>query len=166
MPWSHSLVMTMVWSALAFALVRFLRRGTRDGLLVAALVFSHWVLDVLTHRPDVPLAFGEARLGLGLWNSVPGTLLAEGGMWVGAILIYARDTESRDWIGSLGWWLLIGLMSCVYLASAFGPKPPEDTPAAVIAGATLGLVLFCAWGCWVDRHRRPSPAVTSVVASD
>jgi len=163
MPWSHSLVMTAVWCALAFSLVTSFRGSARDGLLVAAVVFSHWMLDVLTHRPDVPLAFGETRLGLGVWNSISGTLIVEGGMWLGAIVLYTRGTEARDSIGGLGWWLLVGALSCLYLAIAFGPSPPEDTPAAAIAGLTLGLALFCAWGFWVDRHRRPlscGPSVT------
>src|SRR5512140_2569440 len=77
-PWTHSLLMAFAWAA-AFAFVyRSLRRCPLGAWVGGALVLSHWVLDFLTNRPDLSLAPGAAKVGLGLWYSVPGTLVAEG----------------------------------------------------------------------------------------
>src|SRR3954470_23167036 len=66
-PWSHSLLMSLVWSALAGGAVWAAVRQFRPALVIAAGVFSHWVLDFVTHRPDMPLYPGsETYLGLGL----------------------------------------------------------------------------------------------------
>ena len=80
-PYSHSLEALIGWAAalaVAYALVR--RGQGREALVLAALVLSHWVLDVISHRPDMPLTIGgTGKLGLGLWNSIPGTLAVEVG---------------------------------------------------------------------------------------
>ena len=68
-------------------------------------VLSHWLLDFLTHRPDLPLWPDATRVGLGLWNSVPATLAMEIGLFVCGILLYARSTRARDAAGRCGcWW--------------------------------------------------------------
>ncbi len=68
--WSHSLVMSLVWSAL-FALL-FLRRGRLVALAIGLAVFSHFVLDWVMHPSDLALWPGsETHLGLGLWRSMP-----------------------------------------------------------------------------------------------
>ena len=79
-PWSHSLAAALAWSAL-FGLA-CLRAGKRAALLLALLVFSHWVLDVITHRADMPLWPGSGTLlGFGLWNSIPATIAIECAMF-------------------------------------------------------------------------------------
>ena len=88
-PYSHSLLATVVW-ALAFALIYFaLRRYPRGAWVVAGAVVSHWLLDLLTHRPDLPLApGGDTVVGLGLWNSFAGTVIVEGGLFLIGVAIY------------------------------------------------------------------------------
>src|SRR4029453_11232462 len=70
MPYPHSLVAAPLWSGAAAAAYYSLRRssGLRPGLLVGAAVFSHWILDFVVHRPDLPLFDDSAKVGLGLWN--------------------------------------------------------------------------------------------------
>jgi hypothetical protein len=156
-PYSHSLVALALWAA-AFALGYWLlaRRRTPVGAAAGAtvlslLVLSHWLLDWLTHRPDLPLTLGgERRFGLGLWNSLPGTLLAEGVLYVAGVALYARATRAKDRTGRIALWLLVGFLPAVWLATLFGPPPP--TPTAVAASA-LSMWLLVAWGAWLDRHR-------------
>src|SRR5213593_928758 len=89
-PYSHSLATLVVW-ALVFAFVATRGRPTSIAVCtLAALVVSHWVLDVVTHRPDMPLYPGGPKLGLGLWNSVAATVLVETAMFAIGVWIYLR----------------------------------------------------------------------------
>jgi membrane-bound metal-dependent hydrolase YbcI (DUF457 family) len=98
-PWSHSLLMVCVWAALAGILARLApardpRAAARRALVVAGGVLSHWLLDAATHRPDLPLwPGGAARVGLGLWHSVPMTVIVESLMYVAGVVIYFRATR-------------------------------------------------------------------------
>ena len=93
-PYSHSLVMLLVWSAV-FALVYRVAKGSRPAavMTIAALVFSHFILDVITHRPDMPITVGgSTKIGLGLWNH-PGVALAvESALFlIGTEMDYAEE---------------------------------------------------------------------------
>jgi len=95
-PWTHSLVMAVLWG-IAFALVYRARTGyARGAWALAALVPSHWVLDWISHRPDLPLVPGaSSRYGLGLWRSVPATLAVEGAMFAAGVAVYLAATRAR-----------------------------------------------------------------------
>lgn len=154
-PYSHSLEMLVVWGIVAGVAYWWMRR-TRlsDALVIALLVVSHWVLDWLTHRPDMPLTFrGETRVGLQLWNSVPGTVVVEGLIFVWGVVMYARTTQARDRIGSIGFWALVGFLVIVYTLNLLGPPPPN---ASAVAWAAEAIWLLVAWGYWIDRHRHPT----------
>ena len=156
-PISHSLVALCAWGLL-FGFVYFKRTTYMRGAVVSGvLVLSHWVLDWVTHRPDMPLYPGGPVLGLGLWNSVPGTVVAEGLMLLAALAIYVQTTRARDRIGSFGFWGLIVLLAGSYGASLFPTTPPPLT-AIAIGGIVFGwLFVLLAW--WVDRHRDLRQAV-------
>jgi hypothetical protein len=151
-PYSHSLVALVVW-ALAFAgLYRLARKAPAGALMtIAALVVSHWVLDVISHRPDMPLTLSSAnRVGLGLWNSLPATVIVEGLLFVLGVAVYARTTQAKDRIGRIGLWSLVGFLAIVYVANLLGPPPPSS---AAVAWTAESMWLLVAWGYWVDRHR-------------
>jgi len=148
-PWSHSLAFALGWSVL-FGLA-CLRAGKRVAFLAGLLVFSHWVLDFVTHRPDLPLWPGGPMFGLGLWNSVAATIVVESAMFGAGVWIYALSTRPRDLIGVLAFWGLVFLLGVIYIANVFGPPPPSVT-AIGIAGVA-GALLFTVWSWWVDRHR-------------
>jgi len=159
-PWTHSLAAAIAWSVL-FGLV-FIRNGRREAAILGLLVFSHWVLDAISHRPDLPLWPGSGTMiGFGLWHSVPATMLVEGAMFAAGVAIYARGAPSRDRIGTWAFWGLIGFLVLAYLGSAFGPPPP-NVQAIAIAGIAGG-ALFTAWSWWADRHR--GRADTNLVGS-
>ncbi len=140
-PWSHSLLMTVVW-ALAFAFVYFGMKGDRAGAIwVGIAVASHWLLDFVTHRPDMPLyPGGSERLGLALWQSWPATFAVEGMMFAAAVALYLRTTRSRDRVGTIAWWALIALLLALYVPGPWSPPPPSEN-AVAIAGL-IALAIF------------------------
>jgi len=152
-PWSHSLESLLIWGVLFAFVYWLLHRGARGTLLViAALVVSHWFLDVLVHRPDLPLTIaGTQRYGLGLWNSIPATLAVELSLFAAGVFIYARTTVARDRCGRFGLWALVAFLLFVYLGNLFGPPPPS---VAAVAWSAQAMWLLVAWGYWLDRHRR------------
>jgi hypothetical protein len=151
-PWTHSLLMALVWAA-AFALAYLGRtKLARGAWVVGVLVFSHWVLDFITHRADLPLAPGAAKVGLGLWSSVPATVLVEGALFAAGVLVYARKTRPRDRVGQLAFWALVAFMVVIYVANLLGPPPPSARAVSIV---TLFMWLFVPWGVWIDRHREP-----------
>lgn len=153
-PYSHSLVALLIW-ATTFALGYQALRRSRGGawLVVAVLVVSHWFLDVVVHRPDLPLTVsGAERFGLGLWNSVPATLAVELTLFAVGVGLYARFTRARDRWGTAGLWALVIFLLVMYAANVFGPPPPG---VLAVAWGTEAMWLLVAWGYWLDRHRAP-----------
>ena len=151
-PWSHSLLMAVVWSVLLGALYASWRKYRRGGVVVGLLVLSHWLLDLPMHRPDLPLWPGGAspKVGLGLWSSLPASVVVEVALFVAGIVLYERATRSVDRIGRWGFYAMIAVVGVIYLAGIWSP-PPADGRA--VAMGALGLWLFVPWAWWVDRHR-------------
>jgi len=151
-PYSHSLVALAGWAAL-FAVAYRAIRGWHPVAIatIAALVFSHYVLDVITHRPDLPITLsGSRRIGLGLWN-YPGTTLAvELALFIVGTAMYSLATRARDRIGHLGLYGLIMVVVAIYFAALYGPPPPNASAVAVAGHLSW---LFVIWAYWVDRHR-------------
>jgi hypothetical protein len=154
-PYSHSLVLLIVWG---LAMGWIFGRGHRRAVaVIAALVVSHWVLDFITHRPDMPLYPGGPRFGLGLWNSVAATVAIEVPMYLAGVWLYLRATRARDGIGRWGFVLLASLLLVIYVGDALSAEVPPSV-GVLIGVAALGGVLFTVWSWWADRHRDVVPA--------
>jgi len=150
-PYSHSAGALLVWSVLAASPWLYSRKF-REAAVVAGAVFSHFVLDVVSHRPDVPLVPGSPIvLGLGLWNSRLLSLLVEGALWVGGLAIYARATRATSAFGKYGLWVLAGLLTVAWLAGMYGPPPPNIQVVAVSGLIATGV--FVAWLSLLDARR-------------
>lgn len=153
-PLSHSLLADIGWGLLLAGLYLLTRRNLRGGFLLALLVLSHWLLDALSHRPDLPLWPGsQTMVGLGLWNSTFATVAIELAMFAGALGIYSSVTRPRDRTGSAALISYVAFLVFVYLGNLFGPLPPSIRAVAI---AGLGIWLLVAWGYWIDRHRVPA----------
>lgn len=150
-PWTHSLLMALVWGALAGAAYAAVRHDRESALVVGLLVVSHWMLDLVVHVPDLPLYPGGPEVGFGLWRSVAGTLVIEGVIFVAGLAVYSRVTRPIDRTGRLAFWAVAVLIVLVYAASALGPPPPD---ANTVAWGALAGWLLPLFGWWVDRHRR------------
>lgn len=155
-PITHSLVAALLWASLFAAAYYLLRRYPKGAWICGAAVLSHWLLDLLTHRPDLPLAPGtEARAGLGLWNSLPATLVVEFAIFAIGVWLYLRSTRALDRSGSVALWSLVGFLLFIYLSNIFGPPPPS-TAAIAWVGQTQWLLVI--WAFWIDRHRAADTA--------
>ena len=151
-PWSHSLLLVFGWALLAGVLHYLIIRKRRAALVVALLVLSHWVLDLVMHRPDLPLYPGQSPLlGFGLWNSLLITLVLETVLFITGLFFYMQVTTPKTKRGTYGLWTLVILLYGIYLLNLFGPAPPD-----VLSIAWAGHLqwLFVALGYWVDRNRR------------
>lgn len=151
-PWSHSLLMAIVWSLLlgvAYLAVTGYSRGAR---VVGLLVLSHWVLDAVVHRPDLPLwPGGGPRIGFGLWYSKPGTIVLELAMFMIGLAMYLGVTRARRRVGYISLWSLVVLLLVAYLAGANGPPPPSAHAVALVG---LTGWLFLPWAAWIEHTRR------------
>ncbi len=149
-PFSHSLLFSVIWALLLALATLALSRYPRGALVVAAGVVSHWVLDALTHRADMPLYPGSPRVGLGLWNSVAGTVVVECLMFAGGVWVYTAATRPKDRIGAFALWSLVVTLLLLYVAD-IGSAPPPNVRA--LAWVALAAWLFPLWAGWADRHR-------------
>lgn len=155
-PWSHSLLMSLVWSALLGGGYFAWRRDRRGALVLAAGVFSHWVLDFVTHRPDMPLYPGSSTyVGLGLWSTRVGTIAVEGALFLASLWIYFRFTRAKDRVGSIMSWAFIGLLLVAYAGNMTG-APPPSVPAMIATTLIANAIIF-PWAWWFDRHRSTAP---------
>jgi len=151
-PISHSLAAVAGWALLVGGIYLLLRKDRRGALVLAALVLSHWLLDAIVHRPDLPLYPGSGTLvGLGAWASLPATLLIELPLFALGVWLYLRATSARDAAGRWGLWALVAFLLLVYVGNLFGPPPPDTTAIAWVGQLQWLLVL---WGYWVDKHRQ------------
>lgn len=150
-PISHSLLAVAGWAVLVGGSHFLLRQQGRAALVIGGLVLSHWVLDLLVHRPDLPLMPGEHTLvGLGAWSSLPLTLLLELPLFAFGVWLYTRATVAKDRQGSWALWSLVVLLLVIYTANLLGSAPPS---VAAIAWAGQLQWLLVIWAYWVDRHR-------------
>ena len=161
-PWTHSLLLSVAWGgALGLAWLAATRDG-RGALVVGALVASHWLLDFLTHRPDLPLSpWGEAKVGLGLWNHPVATAVVEGAIFAGGVFLYATGTRPTRRSGSIGLWALVAFLVAMAGANQLSVPPGETA----VAWGTLAMWLLVAWMAWVDRRRQPAGFVSGAGAT-
>jgi membrane-bound metal-dependent hydrolase YbcI (DUF457 family) len=158
-PWTHSLLITLVWAALFGGTYFLVSRYPKGAWICGAAVVSHWLLDLLSHRPDLPLMPGGAtRVGLGLWNSLPATLVVEIAIFATGVWLYARTTTALDRTGSIALWSLVGFLIIAYLGNLFGPPPPDVRALAWVGQAQWLLVI---WAYWIDHHRTANVSIAS-----
>jgi hypothetical protein len=149
--WSHSLLMGAAWS-MAFAGVYFALWGNKRGsALLLLVVISHWLLDFVSNPPALPLSpWRPDRAGLGLWSSVPATLIVEGSAWLAAIIFYVRGTRTRGLTGVVALWVGITLLTLIWFDNIAGAAhAPRPQPI----GALIVFSLFVGWMFWINWLR-------------
>jgi hypothetical protein len=150
-PYSHSLFFSIVWGALFAVIYYFIRKNIKGSLVLCSLVVSHWILDFIVHRPDLPIIpWSDLRVGLGLWHSVLFSIIIEVlFLSIGAFL-YISITKAKNKIGNLALWGLLVFLIIIYFANVFGP-PPLSVEAIGFAGLSQWIII--AWAYWIDRNR-------------
>jgi hypothetical protein len=154
MPYTHSLVAAVLWSLGAYVGYRLIRGfggSHRAALLVAVAVFSHWVLDFIVHRPDLPLYDDYPKVGLGLWNYAAPAFLLEIAVLFGGIFLYLRSTTATDRLGRFGMPVFGVLMLIVQAMAFFGTPPPSAAVAAI--EALVFYAAFAVVAAWLERRR-------------
>lgn len=150
-PISHSLLAVAGWAVLVAVIHFLLKRDRGAAIVLGLLVISHWLLDLVVHRPDLPLYPGaSARYGLDLWASLPGTLVVELSLFALGVWLYARSTRAVDRIGRWGLRGLVLLLLVIYFGNLFGSPPPSARAIGWIGELQWLLVLL---GYWIDSHR-------------
>jgi hypothetical protein len=153
-PWSHSLAAAIGWSLAAGGVYYAVTRYRAGAWTVGVLVVSHWVLDWLTHRPDLPLWPGGPRVGMGMWHSLPLTVAVELVMYAVGLAIYVGTSRPRSAAGRWGFWGLTAVYLAIYAANVLGPAPKDERALAWMA---LLAWLFPLWAWWADRNREVTP---------
>lgn len=150
-PFSHSLLMTVVYSLLVSVLVGLIFKSKKVGITLGLVTFSHWILDFVTHRPDMPILLSGQKVGLGLWNNIFLAVSIELLIFSAGIFFYLRSKTQMSKKRKIGFWSLITFLLVIYFANVFGPKPPLNAPSAMIAGPALAMWLIVLWGYLVDK---------------
>lgn len=149
-PWSHSLLMSIVWATLFSLIYHLITRYGPGTIVIWISVVSHWVLDWITHRPDMPLYPGGPRYGLALWNSVPGTLTVELLMFAVGVCLYIAPRKHA--IASA---TTLSSPTSQYLSSSISVtvSAPHLPASAKLSGLESSRKILLAWPWWFDRHR-------------
>lgn len=162
-PISHGLVAVVGWATLFASIYFGIARYLAGSITIWVGVVSHWLLDYVVHRPDLPLYAGGSRFyGLGLWNHPRITMVVELLMFLAAILIYWYGTTARDRIGTIAFWAFAIALVALYEMVVFGPAPASVRKLAF--GALLSW-LFVAWAWWFDSHRR-AKSIAALAANE
>ena len=153
-PYTHSLVGSVFWAAVAYVIFRWLFVKKQSVALVIALaVFSHWVLDLITHTPDLPLWTDDSvKLGLGLWNSAAATYALEAILLAGALWIYLRATQASSSLGKYGMPVFIVVLVLINIVNIFGP-PPAGGKIEIAVSAMIAYFGFAAIAFWLGKKR-------------
>jgi len=148
-PWTHSLLMGVAWGAAFGALARWRGVPGPTAVLLGALVVSHWLLDLVTHRPDLPIwPWPDGLHGLGLWHSIVGTIAIEGAIWVAAIVFFLGARRLRGLHGQVAFWSFVLVSTFLWIGGPFSPPPPDDRSLALFA--LMGWVTL-PWAWWIER---------------
>lgn len=151
-PISHSLLAAAGWAFLFAGIYWLVTRYGVGTFWVWFLVLSHWLLDAISHRPDLPLYPGSSRLvGWGVWNSRLDTVMVEGAIFIAGVILYSRTVQPRDAIGRYAFRTLVIFLVLVYLGNLLGPPPPNAQSVTYLG---LSMWLLVLWAYWVDRHQQ------------
>ena len=150
-PISHSLLALAGWSVALGIAYRLATRDRRGALVLGLLILSHWILDAIVHRPDLPLAPGvPIMVGLHAWSSPAITVAIELPLFFAGLWAYTKRTMPRNRQGSWALWSLVALLLLIYAGNLVGEPPPSVTAIAWIGQSQWLIVL---WGLWIDRNR-------------
>lgn len=150
-PWTHSLLMVLVWSFLFGIIYYSIRKNLKSSVILGILVLSHWILDLLVHIPDLPVfPWSDLKVGLGIWNSVVLTVLLEVIIFGAGVYLYVSVTKPMNKKGTFSFWGLVLFLLIIYIMNFTSPPPPS---VEAIGFAGLLQWLFIPWAYWIDRNR-------------
>ena len=132
----------------------------KGSIILGLCVVSHWILDLIVHRPDLPLFPGNSPLvGLGLWNYKLAEVIVEGLIFMAGLILYLKATKPKNKTGIFAFWSLIAFLVIIHISNLFGPPPTSTTAIAWAAESQWLLVI---WAYWADSRREPVTDVAPV----
>jgi hypothetical protein len=141
----------IVWAVLFGAIYFFIKKKSKTAIILALLVISHWFLDLLVHIPDLPIFPGyNLKVGFGLWNNLPATIILEGIIFVLGLYLYYKATKAKNKVGTYSLIGLIVFLIAMYISNLVGPPPPSIEMIGIVGNAQWLIVL---WGYWIDKNR-------------
>ncbi|HVG90702.1 MAG TPA: hypothetical protein VNB54_04355 [Alphaproteobacteria bacterium] len=150
MPYTHSLLGVLCWSAVAYVVCQLVPglRGKTTGLILAAAVFSHWILDLIVHRPDLALYDSVGKMGFGLWNYRGAAFALEMAVLLSSAAMLYRTAVHKVRLAGF----VVFLAALQVFGTFFFPPPPSEHAAAVTALVSYIVLALMAW--WVDRSEQ------------
>jgi len=153
MPYTHSLVAVVLWSGLGFVWYRMIYKSTNfAAFLVAVAIFSHWVLDLIVHRPDLPLYDDKYKIGFGLWNFPVLAFALESILLFGGIFLYLRSSRAVSLAGKFGV-PVFGIVLLIVQAIVFFGAPPTSSSSAALT-ALFSYLLFAGVAYYLETKRQ------------
>lgn len=152
MPYTHSLVGALFWSAAGIAVYKLAgKKQLLAAIPIGVAVFSHWVLDLIVHRPDLALYDDTHKMGLGLWDYPATAFGLEIILLFGGMYMYMRSTSAVNAVGKYGMPVL-GIVLIAAQAMVFFGAPPTSATAAALT-ALIAYFIFAAASYWLERYR-------------
>lgn len=167
-PFTHGLLGSLVASVLVFLMFWKLpgKEGVnrkRLGAVMALAVFSHWVLDVIVHTPDMALINSSTPLlGFGLWHSALATYIVEAVIVTAALWFYLRSTQGTTRLAKYGMITYVAFMLLFNIYNLYQPAlDPDSSISALAIPAVIGYLLLAGVAFWLDRKRHPRSVKTN-----
>jgi membrane-bound metal-dependent hydrolase YbcI (DUF457 family) len=151
-PWTHSLLMLVVWGIALGAIYFAWKKDATGAWILGLCVLSHWLLDWATHRPDMPLYPGSPKFGLGLWNSIPGTLAVETVMFLAGVWLYKTTTRSKNAGGKYAFWAYVVVLPILFYGNLFTP-PPTSVMSDIVWPGLVACAVLVLWAWSFDANR-------------
>ena len=151
-PYTHSLLMSIVWGAVVGIMYWLFKKDMRGAVVVGLCVLSHWFFDLIVHTEDLPLTpFSDYKMGFGLWNHVAITLAVETILFFIGVYVYATFTKAKNKVGKWAFWGLVVCLILFNFSNTFGPAPTSVMMLAVSCIILMGVIISLAY--WVDKNR-------------
>jgi hypothetical protein len=154
-PYSHGLLSSIGWSALAGVATLLWYPGARRARarasgLVALAVFSHWLLDALVHVAELPIAgISSPRVGLGLWQAMPWALALETTITLAGLYLFLSGSGLSR--GRKSWLAVLSVVVLVFTVAGMTVAPAPPSVTAMAASSLIALTLVCTLACWLGR---------------
>jgi len=154
MPYTHSLIGALAWSALAFLVYKVTSRTkVAAGLIVALAVFSHWILDLIVHRPDLAIYDDTLKVGFGLWNYRGLEFGLEMVILIGGIIIYLKRNVVRSVVRKYSLIIFGVLLILIQTGNTFVSRPLSSDHAVAFT-ALISYTLFTAVAFLLEKKRK------------
>ncbi len=147
-PFTHSLVGSAAWAVGFGLIVGIAGRSIIAGVLAGLVVASHWVLDLISHGPDLTFAGGENRFGFGLWNYPTAAIIVELALTLGAFVYYVRRTRGPVMPPLILIAVMLGLQVLNWLGS-----DPESVTVPLVLTALVAYAVVTLLAAWVGSTR-------------